>query len=173
VKTQPQVVGRWIFIFTALVAFTLLSAGCSSSPALGPTQPSAYSPEAPLPQKVLSTAGLISGTTAVSGQAIPKTVLGTQSPACPKLDSQLNQLVASADPAAMAASLKLRLKDGKVQVRLLLGQDDPSFLTAYEVELGSQAGQAIQAFVPLDRLCQIANLEQVLAILVPAEGIIP
>jgi hypothetical protein len=119
------------------------------------------------------TADMIAGTTGVSGQVIPNKIKGSKSPTCPKLDSQLNQLVASSDPLKMAASLNLRLNEGKVQVRLLLVGDDPSFLKESGVELGSQAGQEIQAFVPIDQLCEISNLEEVLAIRIPAEGILP
>jgi hypothetical protein len=119
------------------------------------------------------TADMIVGTTDVSGQVIPNEIKGTKSPACPKLDSQLNQVVASSDPLKMAATLKLRLNEGKVQVRLVLASDDLSFLKEFGVEPGSQAGQEIQAFVPIDQLCKIADREEVLAIRIPAEGILP
>jgi hypothetical protein len=171
-NARQLVVGRWVFIIV-LVGLVLVSAGCGTPPAGEPAQPSPKPPEPAIPHKILPTAGLIAGTAAVSEQAVPNLSRTTQSSACPKLDSRLNQVSAAANPAAMAAALNLRLKDGKVQVRLLLGQADAGFLTSYGVELGSQSGQTIQAFVPLDRLCEIASLAQVVALQIPAQGNMP
>jgi hypothetical protein len=172
-ETQQKSVGRWIIISTALAVCLFVGAGCSSSQAAKPTTPPANPAERGISQNLPSTTQMISGTTTVSDQAPPRLGKTTKSPPCPKLDSLLNQVVASSDPLKMAASLNLRLREGKVQVLLVLASADPSFLEEFEVEPGSQAGQEIQAFVPLDRLCEIANLEQVLAIRIPAQGILP
>ena len=122
---------------------------------------------------MLPTDGMISGTSEGPNQAISNEGNETKSPACPKLDSLLNQVVASPDPLSMAASLNLRVYEGKVQVSLLLGSDDPSFLKDFGVEPGSKVGQEIQAFIPIEQLCEISNLEKVVAIRVPAGAILP
>jgi hypothetical protein len=172
-KTHKVSIGCFFIISTALVVFTFLSAGCTSEAPPKPAELPTDSVAGPVSKNVPSPTEMISGTAEVSGQVTPNKVNVTKRPACPKLDSQLNQVVASSDPTGMAASLGLRLNEGKVQVRLVLASNDASFLKEFGVEPGSQAGQEIQAFVPLDQLCEIANHEQVLAIRIPAQGIIP
>jgi len=176
-KTSKYSNGWRRFISTAFMLSIFLgaglTAGCSSRQVIQPTESPPNSQGQGIPQNVPSTAQMIAGTIEGSGQAIPNVGEGTKSPACPKLDSQLNQVVASADPLSTAASLNLRLKDGKVQVNLVLASEDASFLKDFGGEPGSQAGREIQAFVPIDQLCAIANLEQVLAIRIPAEAILP
>ena len=92
---------------------------------------------------------------------------------CPGLDSQLYQLTQSADPISDALSKGLRVVDGKVQVLFDLASADSAFLSDYEVEIGSQSGNQVQGFAPLDRLCELANLPQVLAVRPPAAAIFP
>lgn len=93
-------------------------------------------------------------------------------PNCEGLDSALSQIVASPDPVAQAAQMLVQVKEGnKIQVALVLSGPDTTFLSAYDVEVGSQSGNNVQAFVPIARLCDLANTEQVLAINLPAQAI--
>jgi hypothetical protein len=92
---------------------------------------------------------------------------------CPGLDSQLYQLTQSADPLSDAQARGLRVNNGKVQVLFDLASVDSAFLSDYDVEIGSQSGNQVQAFAPLDHLCVLANLSQVIAIRPPAAAIFP
>ena len=172
-KTKKHSSVWWGIFSTALAVSIFLVSGCSSRQANNPNQPPINLPGGAISQDVPSTAEIIAGTIPVSDQATLDEITGTKAPTCPKLDSQLNQLATSSDPLNTAASLNLNLEDGKVQVRLVLAGDDPSFLEEYGVEVGSQAGQEIQAFVPVDQLCKIAKLDEVLAIRVPSQAILP
>ncbi len=83
-----------------------------------------------------SSTEIISGTTQVSGQAL-LVVTDKNSAACPKLDSQLNQVVAAGDPLSAAEQLDLKVKEGKVQVVIILASQKIDFLQEYEVEIGT------------------------------------
>jgi hypothetical protein len=75
------------------------------------------------------------------------------------------------DPTSHAAEVGLRVKDDKIQVLLILDGEDTAFLESVAVELGTQLGNMVQALVPIDRLCEIATLDAVLAIRVPERAI--
>jgi hypothetical protein len=83
---------------------------------------------------------------------------------CPGLDSQLYQLIQSDDPALSATQIGMNVKDDKVQVLIILENDQADFLVDFDVELGTQSGNQLQAYVPFDHLCELANLDMVLAI---------
>jgi len=90
---------------------------------------------------------------------------------CPGLDSQLFQLAQDEDPPSLAESLGFRVKNGKVQVLIILANEETSFLKDFQIELGTQAGNQVQAFVPFDRLCELAKNEAVLAIRRAAQAV--
>ena len=90
---------------------------------------------------------------------------------CPGLDSTLAQVAASPDPLAQAKQSLLTVKDGKIQVVLVLSQEDTGFLKDYDVEVGTQLGTQVQAFVPPGQLCDLAKTDEVLAINLPAQAI--
>lgn len=90
---------------------------------------------------------------------------------CPGLDSALAAVVASPDPLEQARQSLLTVKDGKIQVVLLLSQEDAGFLQNYGVEIGTQTGTRVQAFVPPDRLCDLAKTDEVLTISPAAQAI--
>lgn len=92
--------------------------------------------------------------------------------ACPTLDSQLFQLTQAQDPLRAAESGGFRVKDGKVQVLLVLASEDNEFLKNFDVELGTQSASQVQAFVPIDQLCELANTDPVLAIRPAAQVIL-
>jgi hypothetical protein len=117
-----------------------------------------------------------------AGQASPKSEAGPELEAapsppsqpsdCPGLDSRLFQLTQAAEPLKLANQWQLKLKDGKVQVLLILADEDVTFLQNFDVEPGTQAGAKIQVFAPIPRLCDLANMPQVLAIRPPTRAFI-
>jgi hypothetical protein len=90
---------------------------------------------------------------------------------CSGVDSVLQQLASSPDPLAQAEQLQLRTKDSKIQVVLTLNEPDPSFLSAYDVEIGSQSELRVQAFVPPAQLCPLARTGKVSAINIPSQAV--
>lgn len=119
-----------------------------------------------------SSTEIISGTTQVNGQA-PLVVTDKSSAACPKLDSQLNQVVSASDPLSTAEKLNLMVKEGKVQVVIILASQKIDFLLEYAVEPGSQAGDELQAYAAPSQLCEISNRDEVLAIRSAAASFTP
>jgi hypothetical protein len=101
----------------------------------------------------------------------PETIPPREPSACPALDSQLLQLTQADDPLHTAEQLGFRVKDGKVQVLLVLASEDTDFLQKYGVEPGTQAASQVQAFVPIDQLCELANADPVLAIRPAAQAV--
>ena len=83
---------------------------------------------------------------------------------CPDLDSQLLQIARSPEPLSLAKQMQIEVKGNKVQVLLLLNSEDVGFLKDFEVEIDTQSGARVQAFVPIDQLCDLANTDEVLAI---------
>jgi hypothetical protein len=90
---------------------------------------------------------------------------------CPGLDSTLARVVASPDPLEQARQSLLTVKDGKIQVVLVLNQEDVGFLQNYDVEIGTQSGTLVQALVPPGQLCDLAKTDEVLAINLPAQAV--
>lgn len=83
---------------------------------------------------------------------------------CPGLDSQLYQLIQKDDPQLSASEIGMNVKENKIQVLIILESEATDFLLDYDVELGTQAGNQVQAYVSFDCLCALANLDAVLAI---------
>ncbi len=69
--------------------------------------------------------------------------------------------------------MEMNVKENKVQVVIVLNSQDTAFLQDYEIELGTQAGDEIQAYVALSQLCELSNRDEVLAIRLPAAGFTP
>lgn len=90
---------------------------------------------------------------------------------CPGVDSVLIQIAQAPDPPGHAKQLGLRVKEGKIHVLLILDRDDISFLQEFDVEIGNQLGKQVQAIVPIDRLCDLAKLDAVLAVYLPAQAV--
>lgn len=91
---------------------------------------------------------------------------------CPKVESQLGQITQAASPLETARQLGLRVQGDKVQVLLVLNDEDVTFLQDFEVEIGKQSGTQVQAFVPLSRVCELASTDQVLAIRLPDQAVV-
>jgi hypothetical protein len=100
------------------------------------------------------------------------TTIPTREPSeCPALDSQLYQLTKADNPLLLAEQLGFRTKDGKLHVLLVLTSEETAFLIDFGAELGTQSGNQVQAFVPIDQLCDLANTDSVLAIRPPAQAV--
>lgn len=145
--------------FIKLLLIIFLTA-CNSSPTPAPTFPVSDAPIEIIP----ATPG---------NQADPAALPYEKPVKCPGLDSQLYQLTQSADPLSDAQARGLRVNNGKVQVIFDLASADSAFLSDYDVEVGSRSGNQVQGFAPLDRLCELANLPQVIAVRPPAAAIFP
>jgi hypothetical protein len=92
--------------------------------------------------------------------------------ACAGLDSALSQIVSSSNPVDAAKQMQIPVKNGdKIQVVLTLESPDTAFLTAFGAEIGSQSGNSVQVYVPIGRLCELANTQQVSAIKLPASAV--
>jgi len=83
---------------------------------------------------------------------------------CPELDSSLFQITQTTDPLGEAEQLQFKIKEDKIQVLLILDGEETDFLQDFEVEIGAQSGEQVQAFVPIEQLCELANTDEVLAI---------
>ena len=90
---------------------------------------------------------------------------------CPGLDSTLAHVAASPDPLEQARQSLLTVKDGRIQVVLVLSQPDTGFLRDYDVEIGTQTGSQVQAYVPPGRLCDLAKTDEVLTISPAAQAV--
>ena len=148
-------------VVAGLLCLTALIGACVAAPSpSGP--PDAAAQDAP-PTPEFSTTQ-VSGELQVSPEA-------AATGDCPGLDSTLAGVVASPDPLAQARQSLLTVKDGKIQVVLMLSQGDTSFLKDYDVEVGTQSGAQVQVFVAPDRLCDLAKSDEVVAINLPAQAV--
>jgi hypothetical protein len=91
---------------------------------------------------------------------------------CTSLDGVLLSVIVASNPLEMAQALHMQIQDEKIQVMLVLDGADVSFLQEFEVEIGKQSGDQVQAFVPIARLCDLANEERVLAVYPPSQAIL-
>ena len=83
---------------------------------------------------------------------------------CRDLRSPLLQVVEAADPAQEAKTLGLKVREDRVQVTLILTDKDSAFLRALAVDVGKQAGNQVQAYVPISQLCELAADKRIQAI---------
>ena len=83
---------------------------------------------------------------------------------CPALDSQLYQLTQTANAVQDAEALGYQVKEGAIQVLIVMVNENTEFLESFAIEPGTQSGSKIQAYVKFDDLCLLAKNESVLAI---------
>lgn len=86
---------------------------------------------------------------------------------CPGLDSTLQQVIQSENTVKAAEGLGLATKENKIQVVLVLEDEKTDFLANFDTEITAQSGTQVQAFVPIDRLCELAGMQTVLAVRTP------
>lgn len=94
----------------------------------------------------------------------PQTKPAPKSSTCPDLDSQLYQLIQLDDPAGEAAKVGMKVKGDRIQVVITLLNEDSTFLADFQVEIGTQSGNQVQAYVQFDQLCALANSDSVVAV---------
>jgi hypothetical protein len=103
-------------------------------------------------------------------QAAPPAPTSSKQQDCPKLAHQLYQITQAPDPITLAQQTGLRVKETKLQVLLIVNRADVQFAPIFGVEVGSRSGTQVQAFVPIDQLCALANTDEVVAIRLPAQA---
>lgn len=91
---------------------------------------------------------------------------------CPQLDSKLYQLSLMEDPIPTAEQWGFRVEDGKVFVVIVLADEETEIPEGFDVEVGTRLGDQVQALVPFDALCELANTEQVVAIQQPIKPVL-
>jgi hypothetical protein len=91
---------------------------------------------------------------------------------CPTLDAMLIPVVDAPDPLEVAKALDMQVRGDKIQIVVVLDDSDTAFLKEFDAEIGTRSGDEIQAFVPVDRLCDLANHERILALYPPYQGVI-
>lgn len=150
-----QVLGLWV----VLVALLALMSACQaqSEPAVGQNVP-------PTPEFDTTQLG-------PDDMQVSPGDLQPQQSDCPDLESQLFQLTQASDPLELAAQLQLKVKGDKILVLLVLDSERTAFLQDFGVEIDRQSGNEVQAFVPINKLCDLANTDEVLAIRLPAQAI--
>lgn len=87
--------------------------------------------------------------------------------ACPQLDSKLYQLFLLDDPIPSAEQLGFKVLNEKVQVLLVLAEEDTVIPEGFDLDVGTRVGEQVQVFSPFKVLCDLANLEEVKAIRQP------
>lgn len=87
--------------------------------------------------------------------------------ACPNLDSRLLQIVEADEPLALAQQLGLPLQADLIQVALVLQTDDTAFLESLGVVVSGQSGQEVQAYAPVNLLCELAERTEIAAVRLP------
>lgn len=92
---------------------------------------------------------------------------------CPKVESPLRRIVQDENPVETAKQLGARVQGDRIQVLVVLKDENAGFLEDYDVEVGKQLGTQVQAFVPLSRLCELASSDSVLAIRLPHQAVGP
>lgn len=164
-----------------LVSLLVLTSGCGEAPSSNGTTaatpvPEALNtnaprtPESVAAQHVPPTTPLASIPLPAEAQAAPQAPTSSKQQDCPKLEHQLYQLTQAADPIKLAQQIGLRVKQAKIQVLLIVNRADVQFAPTFDVEVGSRSGTQVQAFVPIDQLCALANTEAVVAIRLPAQA---
>lgn len=164
-------IDRRLGLWVALVALVALMGACATQPVSSPPADSQQAPEQGLEQDAPPTPQFDVVEIGPDGQAAPGGREPRDQSDCPDLDSALLQIVQAPDPLGLAEQLQFRVKGSKIQVLLILDREDTGFLQDFAVEIGTQSGTQVQAFVPIDRLCDLANTDEVLAIRLPAQAV--
>jgi hypothetical protein len=147
----------------AVASLAIMAGGCTALP------PATVRPGA-AEQNVPPTVAFTTTRVAPAIDGAPGKALSTPVSDCPGVDSLLLQVLASSDPLAQAKQLQLRTKDNQIQVVVVVSQQDTGFLRDYGAEIGSQSGERVQVFMPLNRICELAKSGKVLAIDLPSQA---
>jgi hypothetical protein len=88
----------------------------------------------------------------------------TADQSCQALHGPLRQVFESKDPTQEAQALGLNVREDQVQITLVLSRQGSAFLRALGVDVGKQTDKQIQAYVPISRLCELAEDKRIEAI---------
>ena len=159
-------------IWTAgLLLLSLLAcAACGAQPGAQPLSEPGQSPGSVVEQFEPPTP-VLESTTVELDQVSPRELDKRLKEECPNVDSALLPLIRATDYVEWSESSDIKVKGDKVQVLLVLAKEDIGFLHDFEVEVGTQQGIKVQAYVPIDRLCDLAKDEGVLAIRLPGQAV--
>lgn len=86
---------------------------------------------------------------------------------CPQLDSQLYQLTKSESPITMAEELGFKVRDNKIQVLLLLVDEETALPKGFNFDVGTRRGAQVNVYAPINELCELANNDAIIAIYPP------
>ena len=159
--------GLWV----AFVTLLALTTACATWPGASSPTASGQTPEQVLEQNMTPTPEFDAVEIRPEGQVLPGSPKSIKQNECPDLESMLFQIAQAPDPLTLAQQLQLKVKEDKIQVVLILDSEDTSFLQNFEVEIGTQMGTQVQAFVPINQLCALANTAEVLAVRLPAQAV--
>jgi hypothetical protein len=150
---------------TALVA---LATACNPQKGTLPASDAEQAPDSGQSPGALSEQNMptlpLTKTGQVPGQVSLPELERTLQEDCPGVDSQLYQITQAIDPQEQARQFLVEVEDDRILVLLDLADQDTVFLQDYGVQAGAQYGTKVQAYVPIDRLCELASTDRVLAI---------
>ena len=138
--------------------------GCQTGPPAAPSPtgtPTSTPPSTPIPSgagdAAIGPTGTLSLTQAITGSVQIEPLKAPSE--CPKLESRLRDLARAENPEAFARTHALTYNDGLTRaiVELQTPQPDLSFLDAYDAEVETQAGDAVQIMVPVESLCALSQ----------------
>jgi len=153
----------------SLLVMLLASTACGAGPDTSSLPGTGHPPGAAGEQIAPPTPSF--GTTEVeSDQVSPRETDRDLQESCPNVDAALWPLIQADDHREWGEDADVKVKGDKVQVLLILAGQDTQFLRDMDIEVGTQIGPKVQAFVPIDALCDLANEEDVLAIRLPARA---
>jgi len=91
---------------------------------------------------------------------------------CPQLDNQLYQLTKSESPITKAEELGFEVRDNKIQVLLILVDEEATLPKGFNIDVGIRSGAKVNVYAPMDELCELANNDTIIAIYPPERTII-
>lgn len=89
------------------------------------------------------------------------------SPDCPRLSSELRELLAAPDAAVFAVQRGLYYQQGRVRVEITLADVPENVAEVYGLETEASYRTMLQALAPLATLCDLANDPRVVAVRAP------
>ena len=94
----------------------------------------------------------------------PPSSLRSRPAECPKADSTLAQVAGAADPVAAASNAGVPVVDGRLKALVVFRGGDPSFLRQFGVVVSGTADGQAEVAIPVERLCEVADLDLVDAV---------
>ncbi len=94
---------------------------------------------------------------------------------CYHLESRLYDLTVAENPVELARTTGLFYEDGatRVVIQLTASGADVAFLAGYGAEVETQTQSLVQARVPLEKLCSLADDLRVKFVRVPQDAVAP